>query len=275
MKYKLIFIFVLILLSGFTVTQTFPSPVGYVNDFANVLEQTYEDQITAITKSLEENTTAELVVVTINSTGSLDTKTYAVKLFEEWGIGKHGKDNGILVLLVVGQRRIEIEVGYGLEGILPDGKVGRILDDYAVPYLRQDLYGEGLTNLVKKFEEVIESEYDQSDKTVQENNVISLILFLIPFSITTIIVIYVLVKAVKSSATKCPKCNVKMKRKQQGMYTVYECPRCGYKIKRKRKKAFFFFTPYRHSGGGFGGFGGGRSGGGGAGRGFLKNKTLY
>jgi len=71
---------------------------------------------------------------------------YANELYEKWGIGKKGEDKGVLIFLVLDQRKVRIETGYGVEGILPDGLVGNILDEQVTPLLKQGQYSEGLLN---------------------------------------------------------------------------------------------------------------------------------
>jgi len=75
-----------------------------------------------------------------------DYNMYANGLYQAWGIGKKGEDKGVLIFLTVKERKIRIETGYGVEGILPDGRVGEILDQYVVPFLKEGHYGKGLYN---------------------------------------------------------------------------------------------------------------------------------
>ncbi|MDZ7290733.1 MAG: TPM domain-containing protein [candidate division KSB1 bacterium] len=133
-------------LSATTVfAQVFPEPRGYVNDFANVIPSNLASQMEAICQELQEKTGAELAVATFASIGDEDPDDYANRLFEKWGIGKKGKDNGVLLFLTLGERRrVRIETGYGIEGIIPDITAGRILDNYVVPELRRGDYGAGL-----------------------------------------------------------------------------------------------------------------------------------
>lgn len=77
-----------------------------------------------------------MVVVTVQSLGGRDIESYSIGLAREWGIGDKDDDSGVLLLLSTGDRQVRIEVGKGLEGSLTDGKSGRILDSYAVPYLK-------------------------------------------------------------------------------------------------------------------------------------------
>lgn len=128
---------------------TFPSPVGLVNDFANVLTDSEEQAIWDVAADLWQGQGIELAVVTVSSIDPLDINTYAYKLFREWGIGDQGENDGVLVLLCTDPRKIRIEVGLGLEGDLPDAKVGRILDQ-GLPELQADHYGAGLLTISRQ-----------------------------------------------------------------------------------------------------------------------------
>ena len=121
-----------------------PKPAFYVNDFAGVLDEATEQYIINRAAALESRTTAQLVVVTMSDIGERAIEEYANDLFNKWGIGSADKDNGVLILLDVGSRQPRIEVGYGLEGALPDGKTGRIQDDYMIPYFKQNDFSQGV-----------------------------------------------------------------------------------------------------------------------------------
>ena len=146
----------------------FPKPIGWVNDFAGVLSEADEQKITALITNLEQETTAELAVVTITSLegGSIDD--YAVRLFEQWGIGKKDKDNGVLLLLAILERRWRIEVGYGLEPILPDGLCGEIGRKQMVPLLKKAEYGEAVYAGAYRIAEIILSDADQGTEILGE-----------------------------------------------------------------------------------------------------------
>ena len=122
----------------------FPEPGGLVNDSAGVLSGETEQRIEGFLGDLKAKTGAEVAVVTVPDMGGLDESTYAVELFEKWGIGSKERNDGILLLVAVGERRIRIEVGYGLEGIITDGTAGQIRDDYIVPSLRSNDYDTGI-----------------------------------------------------------------------------------------------------------------------------------
>ena len=143
-------IFVLILLGLFgqvvpAFALEFPAPVGYVNDFANILssetKQTLEQQLA----QLEEESLVELVVVTVKSLEGEDLNECASRLFEAWGIGKKNEENGVLFLIASDERLMRIEPGYGLEPILPDAEAGRILDTYVVPAFKMEEYDKGIS----------------------------------------------------------------------------------------------------------------------------------
>jgi len=147
--------FLFLFLPIFVYAQNIPQPEGWVNDFANVISQEYRDKLTALIQELEEKTTSEIAVVTVNSIAPLDEKEYARLLFDNWKPGKIGKDNGVLVLLAIKERRWRIETGYGVEGILPDGLCGEIGRNYMVPYFKDQKFGEGLYNGVAKIANVL------------------------------------------------------------------------------------------------------------------------
>jgi len=132
------------LLSTVFAQAQFPNPVGYVNDFADVIPPDIEREIAAICVEVQQKTGAQIAVVTVKSTEGVHYTEYANRLFEAWKIGEAGKDNGVLLLQVVEDRKFRIEVGYGLEGIIPDGLAGEVRDRYVFPFFKKGQYGQGL-----------------------------------------------------------------------------------------------------------------------------------
>ena len=122
----------------------FPRPQGKVNDFAGLLTPEDREALEAQLASLERDTSAEVAVVTVQSLGGRALEEYATALFTEWGIGKQGKDNGVLVLVAVDDRAMRIEVGYGLEGVLPDGLAGAVIRETFLPRFRENDYRAGI-----------------------------------------------------------------------------------------------------------------------------------
>lgn len=117
---------------------------GLVNDFAGVIGPD-ANSIETLLRELEQKTGAQVAVVTLTSLESGEISDFSNRLFERWGIGQSGEDNGALLLAAIEDRQVWIEVGYGLEAIIPDGRAGRILDEAVLPAFRQDQYGAGVT----------------------------------------------------------------------------------------------------------------------------------
>ena len=137
---------------------SFPTPVGYVNDFAGILssetKQNLEQQLT----QLEEDSSIEIAVVTIESLEGTTIDDYAVRLFEAWGTGKKDGDNGALLLIAPDERELRIEVGYGLEPLLTDSKAGRIIRNIITPEFREEDYDKGVTEGVAAIIKVVREE---------------------------------------------------------------------------------------------------------------------
>ncbi len=121
------------------------SPTGYVNDFAGVFSPQQQQDLEQYLAELERRTTSQVAVVTVPSLEGNEIQDFANRLFERWGIGKKGKDNGVLLVAAVQDRKVWIEVGYGLEPVIPDARAGRILDVYVIPAFKRGDYGTGLS----------------------------------------------------------------------------------------------------------------------------------
>lgn len=132
-----------LLLATGLAAQPIPRPRGNVSDFAGVLAPDAETRLDGEIRRLRGRG-VYAAVATIERAHPRTPKQWATAAFEAWGVGQAGLDNGLLVLLSVGDRRVEIEVGYGLEARLTDAQVGAILDEYAVPAFREDAWGQGL-----------------------------------------------------------------------------------------------------------------------------------
>jgi uncharacterized protein len=103
-----------------------PAPTAYINDYANVFHSLPQSRMEDICKELHDKTRAQIFVVTINKLDDSSIEQFANDLFHKWKIGEKKTDRGALILLAVDDHKYRIEVGYGLEGILNDGKVGDI-----------------------------------------------------------------------------------------------------------------------------------------------------
>ena len=110
----------------------------WVTDMAGILDEPTEAQLNSVISQLERSNGTEIAVVTVPETApSASPKEFATTLFKYWGIGKKGQDNGVLLLISKGDRRVEIETGYGVEAILPDAKVGNIISTQITPRFKQ------------------------------------------------------------------------------------------------------------------------------------------
>lgn len=123
-----------------------PAPTRdiYVQDYANVIDADTERQMQMYSKRLDKRTGAQIVVVTVDTTGDVPIEQYSLELFRKWGIGDQEKNNGVLLLVAVKDRKSRIEVGYGLEGALNDAKIGAIQDNYMIPAFRNEDYNYGI-----------------------------------------------------------------------------------------------------------------------------------
>lgn len=162
-----LFIVIFCLLGNHVQAASIPDPIGdiYVQDFAHVLTEQQKKELIDLGMYLDDHTGAQIAVLTVDSLQGLQVDEYALKAFREYKLGNADKDNGVLLLLALNDRKIRIEVGYGLEGILPDGKVGRILDSYSLPYLEEGNIGLAVTNTYKQLFNEVSSEYQLNKQT--------------------------------------------------------------------------------------------------------------
>ena len=133
-----------------------PYLTGRVTDNAQILSETSRQSITESLKKHEARTSNQIVVLTVPSINGESIEDYAVEVFEAWKLGQKGKDNGILIVVVPNDRRMRIEVGYGLEGILTDGTAGQIIQSVMTPRFKDGDYDGGITDGVRAVMNVLE-----------------------------------------------------------------------------------------------------------------------
>jgi len=121
-----------------------PMPRRFVEDYANVINDSDERSLNGVLQELEQKTGAQYIVLTVLSTGGLPIEQFSIELAEKWKLGQKGKDNGMLFVLAKNDRRWRFEVGYGLEGFVTDQYCSRIGRDVLVPYLRKGDYSRGI-----------------------------------------------------------------------------------------------------------------------------------
>jgi uncharacterized protein len=138
-----------------------PAPVGdiYVQDFANVLNETERAELINLGRNIEDQTTAQIAVLTVGTIGDRPIEEFANKAFRQYGIGNKQENNGVLLVLSMQERKVRIEVGYGLEGRIPDGKAGRILDEYAIPFLKNQQPNRAIVETYKALANEVLAEY--------------------------------------------------------------------------------------------------------------------
>lgn len=243
----------------------------HVSDPEKILSQEATDSIDAKLYQLEKKTGIETAVVVLPSIGSEDSFDFAYELGEEWGIGKKKNDNGLVILLVIDQRRIQIATGKGIEGDLPDAICKRIQMKYMIPSFKQ---GDWSTGLVKGVTSIC-GKLDGSMKADDDNEEGSSLDF---FLILAAFVGTIIFTAVASNrkAKRCPNCHkytlqrtdselIGMTAGVKMEWVTYTCSNCGRKV--VRKQSHYDENDHGHGFGGpfIGGFWGGGNGGGGGG----------
>lgn len=123
---------------------SWPAPRGAVNDFAGILRPQTVRVLEGLFAELERKTGAEIAVAVLSDLRGLDVESAAVELFETWGIGRKGRDDGVLLLVAPAERKVRLEVGYGLESVIPDGLAGEILRRHALPAFREGDFDSGV-----------------------------------------------------------------------------------------------------------------------------------
>ena len=161
------------------ITASFPELSGRVVDTANLLTQSQKETLTTILKAQEKETSNQIVVVTLNSLDGYEIADYSYQLGRHWQIGQKDKDNGLLLVISLNDRKLRIEVGYGLEGALTDKISHEIIEYTLKPKFRQNQYFEGIQKSVDQIILAIKGEYIPDEKV--ENNSSSAELFPILF----------------------------------------------------------------------------------------------
>jgi uncharacterized protein len=139
-----------------------PPPQGFVSDFARVIDPPTHQQLARLIQELKDKTGAEIAIVTVETTQPLTPFDYAMKIAEAWKPGARDKDNGVVFLVATKDRKMFIVTGYGVEGVLPDGKVGAIQDEYILPYFKQGAYAQGILAGTQVMAGLIAQEYGVS-----------------------------------------------------------------------------------------------------------------
>ena len=270
----------------------YPDHIGYVNDFAGIMDNASAADLGNLITGIEKDTGAEIAVVTIENLQGITIEEYAVELFEKWGIGKAVEDNGLLILVALQERQVRIEVGYGLEGIITDLEAGRIIDEIIVPSFRDGEYSRGIYDAVVTIsnqvygEEELALGEESEDRSTGSGSPLSAVPFGCWCCFPVFLFFAVIIFLVNLFKRRCPQCRrfwaltIKTEVLKAASYTASgrklverSCRYCSFHDKKtvaipKKTRSSGSGSgggwSGGSSGGGFGGFGGGSSGGGGA-----------
>jgi uncharacterized protein len=136
-----------------------------IHDEAKILSTGFINQLEQQLKTHEDSTSNQIAVLVIPTLGDYPIEEYALQVSEKWKLGQQGKDNGVLLLLAINDRKVRIEVGYGLEGVLPDALTNQIIRNEIAPYFRQNNYEGGIQAATNAILKAIAGEY-QAEQTV-------------------------------------------------------------------------------------------------------------
>ena len=136
-----------------------PAPNGPVNDFANILDDATEARLRALIGGVERDTTAEIAVATVPSLDGSAVEEIATRYFNTWGVGQKALNNGVLLLVAPNEREVRIEVGYGLEPILPDGLAGEIIRKTVLPKFKDGDYPGGIAAAVDRLATIVRNKH--------------------------------------------------------------------------------------------------------------------
>jgi len=229
-----------------------PRGTGYVSDFAGLLKPNDKLTIIKFASELEKKTSAQVAIVTIKSTQPESIQGFSVRLFDQWKIGRKGKDNGVLILVAVNDRKAWITTGYGLEGAIPDVIANKIVQANMVPYFKSGQYSRGITEGSVAVISLMAKEYDVQI-TGQEAQVYQRVhRRKSPLEILFTIILFIFIIGSRSGFL--------------GYFLM------GSMLGGRRRGGFWHGAGFGGAGGGFsggfGGFGGGMTGGGGGGGGW-------
>ena len=147
--------------------RTIPAFKGYVNDYADMISGPVEAKLEQTLQSFERTDSTQLAVLTVDSLEGDPLEDFSIRVAEKWGIGQKGKDNGVLLLVAKKERRVRLEVGYGLEGVLTDLLAGRIIDDVITPRFKSGQFDQGFEAGVDAVVQATRGEF-KADQTASQ-----------------------------------------------------------------------------------------------------------
>lgn len=143
---------------------------SYISDPSKILDEATYNQINTTLSFLEDSVGSEIALVLLPSIGELVPKDFAYDLFKLWGIGAKGTDNGLLILFVLDQKRVEFETGNGLEAVLPDAICKRIITNELIPSFKNEAYGEGFIKGIAAISGILQNPNNALEDIENSNN---------------------------------------------------------------------------------------------------------
>lgn len=187
MKKLLFFCFFLLFLLPLAFALEIPKYSGYVNDYANIISPDWQFKINNLISEIEKNTTVEIAIVTIPSLEGEDLEDFTINLANSWGVGKKEKNNGLVFLASMKERRNRFEIGKGIEGTITDIMSDDLRREYITPYFRSQRYGEGIYLMLEEFYRILQndpeavSRYSAQKSSIRKFEGLFVIAFIIYF----------------------------------------------------------------------------------------------
>ena len=147
-----------------------PKLKGAVNDYAGIINSNDEEKLEALLRDVEAKTSSQVALLTISSLQGENLEDYSLRVAQEWQLGQKEFDNGVLLLVAFSEKKIRIEVGYGLESIITDAKSGYIIRNYIVPAFKKGDFTSGITNGLLAISGLVTKEFEITDEQLARYN---------------------------------------------------------------------------------------------------------
>jgi uncharacterized protein len=141
-----------------------------VNDNANIINSKDEEKLEALLRDVQAKTSSQVALLTISSLQGENLEDYSLRVAQEWELGQKEFDNGVLLLVALSEKKIRIEVGYGLESIITDAKSGYIIRNYIVPGFKKGDFAGGITNGLLAISGLVTEEFEITDEQLAKYN---------------------------------------------------------------------------------------------------------
>jgi uncharacterized protein len=136
-----------------------PPHAGYVTDLAEMISPAVEQQLVRVLQSIDQTDSTQIAILTVPSLAGEDLEGFSIRVVDQWRIGQQGSDNGLLLLVAKEERKVRIEVGRGLEGVMTDLQAGRIIDRIITPQFKQGSFDEGFKAGVVAIVQTVRGEF--------------------------------------------------------------------------------------------------------------------